>query len=68
MTQATTITNNGLSIADLERVYEQLADAVDHAPADRSELLLVKMVMLLANELADPARIEALIATAQRDL
>lgn len=68
MTNPSPAAADGLSIADLERVYQRLADAIDAVPADRGELLLVKVVMLLANELADRAKVEALIATALQDL
>lgn len=56
-----------LPLPGLEAVYDQLAEAVDRA-GDRRELLLAKLALLLAHALGDPARITALIATAEADL
>jgi hypothetical protein len=57
-----------LSTADLELVYDRLAEAIDQAPEGRSELMLVKLALLMARELAQRDRVEALIAEALRDL
>ena len=59
---------NTLSLNDLEQVYDRLADAVDRAPAGRSELMLAKLVLLLARELGDGARVISLIEAAEQDL
>jgi len=58
----------GLTLPDLESVYDLLAEAIDRAPEGRSELMLTKLVLLLAQELGDPARLEALVASALEDL
>ena len=56
-----------LPLPDLERVYDDLAEAVDRA-GDRRELFLAKLALLLAHELGDADRLAALITTAQADL
>jgi hypothetical protein len=57
-----------LSQADLEATYDRLAEAIDAAGADKSELMLVKLALLLAQDLGDADRVAALIAEAQADL
>lgn len=57
-----------LSQADLEATYDRLAEAIDAGGADRSELMLVKLALLLAQDLGDADRVAALIAEAQTDL
>jgi hypothetical protein len=56
-----------LPLADLEQVYDALADAIDHTGTD-SERFLAKLALLLAQELGDGARVRALIAVAAPDL
>ncbi|MFM8768918.1 MAG: DUF2783 domain-containing protein [Rubrivivax sp.] len=58
----------GLSLNDLETVYDLLAQAIDCAPEGRSELMLTKLALLLAQELGDLPRVEALVASALADL
>ncbi len=57
-----------LSLPDLESTYDLLAEAIDNAPAGTSELMLAKLALLFANEVGDPARIEALVQSALADL
>ena len=52
------------AIAGLEDIYDTLALAIDAAPQDKRELLLAKVVLLLANDLRDPQRVIDLIAQA----
>lgn len=52
----------------LEALWERLAEAVTAAGKERERLFLAKLALLLARELDDPARVEALIATALADL
>ena len=68
MNALTTTSAMTLSTADLEQVYDRLAESIDQAPDGRSELMLVKLVLLMARELGDRARIEALMHTALQDL
>ncbi|MBK9361142.1 MAG: DUF2783 domain-containing protein [Rubrivivax sp.] len=56
-----------LPLPDLERVYDELAEAVDRA-GDHRERFLAKLALLLAHELGDRERVVALIAVAQADL
>lgn len=58
----------GLALPDLEQVYDLLADAIDQAGPDKTELLLVKLSLLLAQALGDRARVAGLLQTALRDL
>lgn len=57
-----------LSLSDLESTYDRLAEAIDNAPAGSSELMLVKLALLLAHEIGDPARVQVLIQAALADL
>lgn len=61
-------TTNTLDIAGLETVYDQLATAIDAVGAEKSELLLVKLALLAANELGNAGRFAEMLAAAQRDL
>ena len=61
-------TTNTLDIAGLETVYDQLATAIDAVGAEKSELLLVKLALLAANELGNAGRFAEVLAAAQRDL
>lgn len=62
------MTMKTLHITDLEQTYDQLAMAIDDATPARSELFLTKLVLLLAHELADPPRFEAMVREAQVNL
>ena len=57
-----------LSIPDLETVYDVLAQAIDQAGEDKTELFLVKLALLNANALADPELFGRHIASALQDL
>ena len=59
---------NTLDIAGLETVYDQLATAIDAVGAEKSELLLVKLALLAANQLGDAGQFAEMLAVAQRDL
>lgn len=61
-------TTNTLDIAGLETVYDQLATAIDAVGAEKSELLLVKLALLAANQLGDAGQFAEMLAVAQRDL
>lgn len=58
----------GLTIAGLEEAYDMLAIAIDQAGEEKSELFLVKLALLHANALANPAMFSKLIAVALNDL
>lgn len=57
-----------LSVAGLETVYDTLAEAIDRAGADKTDLFLVKLALLQANAIGDPGRVAELIEAALKDL
>lgn len=57
-----------LSIPDLEKVYDALAVAIDRATPEKSELFLVKLALLAANEIGDAQRFIELAESALSDL
>lgn len=57
-----------LTIAGLESVYEQLAEALDRAPQAQRELFLVKLALLAAETLGEPERFAELTEAALLDL
>ena len=57
-----------LALPDLETVYDTLADTIDQTPAALRELMLVKLVVLLANDLGDAGRLAELAGVALQDL
>jgi hypothetical protein len=57
-----------LTIAGLETVYDQLATAIDQAGQGKAELFLVKLALLNANALGDPAVFVAHLQAALQDL
>lgn len=58
----------GLNIGDLESVYDQLATAIDQVGPEKSELFLVKLALLAAQQLGDERQFVDLIVRAARDL
>ncbi|TXI74152.1 MAG: DUF2783 domain-containing protein [Limnohabitans sp.] len=58
----------GLTIGGLETAYDQLATAIDAVGEDKSELFLVKLALLAAQQLGDEAVFGDLIERAQKDL
>ncbi len=57
----------GLPTDDLEAFWEALAAATD-AAGDRDKVFLAKLALLMADQIADRARIAELIEIAQADL
>ena len=57
-----------LAVAELEAVWERLAQAVDEAGPERDRLMLAKLALLFAEALGDAPRTYALIRTALEDL
>jgi len=62
------MTPNGLSIGGLETAYDQLATAIDAVGEDKSELFLVKLALLAAQQLGDEAVFGDMIQRARQDL
>ncbi len=58
----------GLTIGGLETVYDQLATAIDAVGQDKSELFLVKLALLAAQQIGDEQVVGDLIERAQNDL
>lgn len=61
------LTPKGLPIAGLEQVYDELATAID-AHGEHSELVLVKLALLMAQHIGDEAVFSDLLKRAQKDL
>ncbi|MBL8390076.1 MAG: DUF2783 domain-containing protein [Hydrogenophaga sp.] len=59
---------SALTIPGLEQVYDQLATAIDAVGPAKTELFLVKLALMNANALADPALFQAHIDAALKDL
>ena len=57
-----------LTVPALEQVYDALATAIDQAGPDKATLFLVKLALLNANALADPAVFAGHIEAALLDL
>lgn len=53
---------------DVEAVYDALAQTLDAAGPQKSELFLAKLALLLAHEVGDVARVRTLIAQAAANL
>jgi hypothetical protein len=53
---------------DVERVYEALAEMLDTVGAEKSELFLAKLSLLLSNELGDAEQVLSLINMASINL
>ena len=62
------MSQNALTIAGLEEVYDQLAHAIDGIEPDKTELFLVKLALMNAQALGDPAQFQAHIEAAAQDL
>jgi hypothetical protein len=57
-----------LSTADLEQLYDRLAEAIDAAGAEKAPLMLVKLALLAAERIGDAALFAGLIEEGGRDL
>ena len=57
-----------MNIADLERIYDLLAAAIDAVPEDKVRLFLAKFALLAAHALDDAQQVAALIENARTDL
>lgn len=53
---------------DIESVYETLAERLDAVTAEKRELMLAKLVLLLSHDLKDAARVRERISEAARNL
>lgn len=57
-----------MSPADLEAVYEAMAEQLDAIEAGKRDLFLAKLVLLLSNDLADSKLVRQRIAEAAGNL
>jgi hypothetical protein len=57
-----------LSLPGLERVYDTLAQAIDQAGPDKTELFLVKLALLNAHALGDSEQFSRHVHSALQDL
>ena len=57
-----------LDVAVLEAIYDDLAQAIDAAGADKSSVFLVKLALLQARDCGSLERFRALVAEALQDL
>ena len=57
-----------LDIAQLETVYDTLAEAIDQAGPEKTELFLVKLALLQAQELGHAQQFAELTQRALKDL
>jgi hypothetical protein len=57
-----------LPVDDLEALWERLADAIDAVGPERDRVFLAKLAIVLAQEIGDARRIDALISVARADL
>ena len=57
-----------MSIAEIERVYDLIADGVDRAGPDKSQLFLAKLSLALANLVGDTEAVGNAVLAAGRDL
>lgn len=53
---------------DLEAFYDALAESLDATPADKRDLFLTKLALLLANEIGDPEKLHQALAAARANL
>jgi len=54
-----------ISIDDLEKVYDHLAESLDSIPAQKRELFLVKLALLSANQIQSGSIFQQLINQAK---
>jgi len=62
------MTRENLAFADLEIVYDRIAEAIDRAGPAREALFLAKLAMVLSHKLGDRGEIEDAIDIALRDI
>ena len=61
-------TENSLCLADLENVYDALANAIDKVGSEKANLFLVKLALLNANALGNIDLFETHLHAASQDL
>ena len=61
-------TPSGLTVPQLEEVYDTLAQAIDDAGEAKALLMLVKLALLNANVMADPELFKRQVQASLKDL
>ncbi|UYG03865.1 DUF2783 domain-containing protein [Halomonas sp. LR3S48] len=64
----TTLSDMTLPFTDLERVYEQLAQALDDLPEEQERLFLAQLALALAHRVGDVERVMAAIEEARQGI
>lgn len=57
-----------LTFAELEEVYESVAHAIDIAGAEKRDVFLAKLVLMLAKNIGDQAQVLGAIEDCLKDL
>jgi hypothetical protein len=57
-----------IALPDLEAFYDALAEAIDTATPEKSQLFLAKLALQLASEVKDPGKLHQALQIALRDL
>lgn len=57
-----------LALAELEAVYDALAEAINQAGMEKEVLFLTKLALLMANEIGSQEKVEELLKVALADL
>jgi len=57
-----------MSLAEIERLYDLIADGIDQAGPDKAGLFLAKLTLALANLVGDSKLVEDAVSAAGRDL
>lgn len=58
---------NSLPFTQLEQIYDELAQAIDHAGPERESIFLTKLVLCLAHESGNGERVSTLIQKCLHD-
>lgn len=56
-----------LAFEELEQIYDDLAEAIDACGPERESVFLAKLVLRMAQEMGEGARVRALIAECARE-
>ncbi|MFQ3788525.1 DUF2783 domain-containing protein [Halomonas sp. A29] len=64
----TTLSDMTLPFADLEQIYEHLAETLDELPEAQERLFLAQLALALAHRVGDAERVMAAIEEARRGI
>lgn len=60
--------NRELSTADIEEIYDALAQSLDRVGTEQESKMLAKLALLLSNQLGDKQAVLAALRVAESDL